>query len=207
MALDAHSLDDFETQLRKRLVGKEVDTKFEVRALEVCGQGRELPDAGDAAPAGAVDGGVLTGAVEVHGGDVTVGADGEADEGFALFIEGRTGFLGDQGDPVAPDVSEDFSDVGAEVDTLGVGEDLGSSAHASTATTRRVRRVISGAAIAGCVLGGLAGGVTGTLIRVAAVRAGGRRWPRRFDQGLLGWGRSGRRRLQGGRRRRVLRWV
>src|SRR5258708_38522351 len=30
-------LDNFETELREWLVGKEVDAKFEVRALEVCG--------------------------------------------------------------------------------------------------------------------------------------------------------------------------
>ena len=41
--------------------------------LKLCGQWGELADASDAAPAGAVDGGVLAGAVEVHGGDVAVG--------------------------------------------------------------------------------------------------------------------------------------
>src|SRR5258708_9773244 len=108
MALDAHSLDDFETQLRKRLVGKEVDTKFEVRALEVCGQGRELPDAGDAAPAGAVDGGVLTGAVEVHGGDGTGRADGEADEGFSLSVGGRARVPWTHAGPGSPSLSPRF---------------------------------------------------------------------------------------------------
>jgi hypothetical protein len=189
--LDVQSL--FKTELRKRLVGKEVDAKFEVRAFEVCGQGRELPDAGDASPAGAVDGGVLTGAVEVHGGDMAVGADGEADEGLALLVERGTGLLGDEGDPVALDVSENSSDVGAEVNALHVGENLDSRPHALISAARSARRVISGAAVVGCVLSSLADGVTRALIRVAEVWARWRRWAGRLDQRLLGWGRSGRR--------------
>ena len=56
--------------------------------------------------------------------------------------------------------------------------------------------VISGAAVTGCVLGGLADGVAGALVRVAEVGAGGWRGPGCFDQGLLGWRWSGRRRLR-----------
>ena len=98
--------------------------------LKLAGSGGKLAYAGDAAPAGAVDGGVLTGAVEVHGGDAAVGQDGEADEGLALLVKGRPGLFGDQWNPVALDVAEESSDVGAEVDALGVGEDLDAGAHA-----------------------------------------------------------------------------
>jgi len=88
--------------------------------MEVRGQRRELPDAGNAAPAGAIDGGVLAGAIEVHGGDTTVGEDGEADEGLSLLVEGRSRLFGDERNPVAFDITEDPADVGAEVDALSV---------------------------------------------------------------------------------------
>ena len=121
-------------QLGKGLVGEEVDAQFEVGAFELGRQWGELPDASDAAPAGAVDGGVLTGGVEVHGCDAAVGKDGEADEGFALLVERWARLLGNQRNPVTLDVAEDSSDVGTEVDTLRVGENLNAGTHALLAT-------------------------------------------------------------------------
>ena len=112
---------------------------------------------------------------------MTVGADGETDEGFALLVEWRTRLFWDQGDPVAPDVSENFPDVGTEVDALSVGENFHSSTHPSTAATGSARCVISGATITGCILCGFADGVTGALIRIAEVWACGGGWPGRFD--------------------------
>ena len=64
--------------------------------------------------------------------------------------------------------------------------------------TGSARRVVSGAAVAGCVLGGFADGVTGALIRVAEVGTRGGCWPGCFDQGLLGRRRRRRRRLRCG---------
>ena len=77
----------------KGLVGEEVDAQFEVGAVEVGGEWGELAHSGDAAPAGSVDGLILAGAVEVHDGDAAVGQNREANEGLALFVQGRGGPL------------------------------------------------------------------------------------------------------------------
>jgi hypothetical protein len=171
--------------LWKRLVSEEVDTELEVRAVEAGRERGELAFAGDGAPAGFVDGLILAAAVEVHCGDASVGEDGEADEGFALFVERGTGLFGNEGVPVAFDVLKDAANVGAEVYALGVGEDLGASAHAA-ASAGLTARVTGAAVVAGCALGGLTNGVTGCLIRIAEVWAAWDRL-RGFDEGLLGW--------------------
>jgi hypothetical protein len=150
--------------------------------------GRErgkLAFTGDGAPTGSVDGLILAAAVEVHSGDAAVGEDGETDEGFALLVEGGTGFFGDEGVPVALDVLQDATNVGAEVDALSVGEDLGAGAH-SAASAGLTTGVTGATVVTRCALGGLTDGVAGCLVRIAEVWAGGDGL-RRFDESLLGW--------------------
>jgi hypothetical protein len=172
-------------RLWQRFVGEEVDAELEVRAVEAGRERRELAFAGDGAPTSSVDGLILAAAVEVHGGDAAVGQDGEADEGFALLVEGWTGFFRDERVPVALDVLKDAANIRAKVDALGVGEDFGAGSHAA-ASAGLSTGVTGAAVVAGCALGGLADGIAGGLVRIAKV------WPswdglRGFDESLLGW--------------------
>ena len=171
--------------LWKRLVGEEVDAELEVRAVEAGRERGELTFAGDGAPTGSVDGLILAAAVEVHGGDAAVGEDGEADQSFALFVEGGTGLFGDEGVPVALDVLKNAANVGAEVDALGIGEDFGAGSHAA-ASAGLTASVTGAAVVAGCALRGLTDGIAGGLVRIAEVWAGGDGlWC--LDESLLGW--------------------
>jgi hypothetical protein len=182
--LEADYADSFPDGLRKRFVGEEVDAQFEVWALELRWQWGELADGSDATPAGAVDGRVLTGSVEVHSCDAAVGEDGKADKGFALLVERWPRLFGDQGYPVALDVFEDLSDVGSKVDALSVGEDLGPGTHTLTASAWSTGSVVSSGVSAGGILSCFADCFTWGLIWGAEV------WTRwrglgRLDQGLL----------------------
>jgi len=105
----------------QRFVGEEVDAEFQIWTVEAGREWRELALSCDGAPTGFVDGLVLAAAVEVHGRDATVRENGEADEGFALFVEGWTCLFGDEGIPVAFNILKDAPNIWAEVDTLHVG--------------------------------------------------------------------------------------
>src|SRR5271156_845735 len=101
---------------RRRLVDEEVDAQFEERSLEISRQRWKLANAGDAAPGGAVDGGVLAGTIQVHRGDAAVGKNGETDQRLTLFVEGWSRLLRNQRNPGPLDVGENASEVRAEVD-------------------------------------------------------------------------------------------
>ncbi len=162
-----------------------MDAQLEVGAVELAGERRELSDAGDGAPGGAVDGVVVGGAVEVHGSDASVGEDGESDLGDALLVEGWAGLLWDEGEPGVVDLADDLFEVGVEVDAHGVGEDVDAGVEALVGGGC-VGAVVSAASatVLGGVAGGLADGVAGGLVGVAEVGAGGGR-VRGIDGGLL----------------------
>ena len=120
------------TRSWKGLVGKEVDTELEVWALEVCGQWRELADAGDASPTGAVDGGVATGAVEGPVAETSIRIMVKRIKVSPCLLRGGRASSGIRGIQW-PDVGEDSADVWAEVDALGIGEDVDTGAHTLTA--------------------------------------------------------------------------
>ncbi len=162
------------------------------------GSGGELADAGDGAPGGAVEGVVVGGAVEVHGADLAVGEDGEADEGSALFVERRAGFFGDEGEPGGIDLAEDAAEVGIEVDAHGVGEDVDAGVHALV-LDGHAGAVAAALAGLGGVACGLADGIAGSLGGLGEVGPGGR-GTGRVDGSLLGgcgFGGDGRGDLRG----------
>src|ERR1700710_2866197 len=90
------------------LVDQVVDAQFELGAVEVLRERRELAFARDRTPAGAVDGLVVRGAVEMHGRilDAAVGEDRETDVALALLVERGLSLGRDEGVPVALDVGE-----------------------------------------------------------------------------------------------------
>ena len=154
---------------------------------KLAGSGGNWPTPVMAPQRGAVDGGVVGGAVEVHGPDAAVGEDGEADEGFALLVEGGTGLLGDEGDPGAADVAEDAAEVGTEVDALSVGEDFDAGVDAAVGDGGVGAVVAALAAVAGGLLGGLTDGIAGGGGGVAEVRLGGGGAGGVGEGLLLGW--------------------
>ena len=173
--------------LLRSFIDEIVDAEFEVGAVELAGERRELPYAGDGAPRGAIDGLVLRGAVEVHGADASIGQDGEADQSLALLVERGTGLLGDEGEPRVVDLADDLFEVGIEVDAHGVGEDVDAGVHALVGDGDAGAVVSASAAILGGCLGCLADGVACALRLAAEVRARGGGLGGVDDRLLLGW--------------------
>ena len=97
--------------------------------VELGGQRRELADAGDGAPGGAVERGVLGGAVEVHGADGPSGRMVKRMRVSPYLLSGGRASSGISGIQLRLMSRMIFSDVGAEVDALGVGEDLDAGVH------------------------------------------------------------------------------
>ena len=190
-------------------VDEVVDAEFEVGAVELAGERGELAYAGDGAPGGAIDGVVVGGAVEVHGSDVSVGEDGEANLGDTLFVERGAGFFRNEREPGVVDLADDFFEVGVEVDAHGVGEDVYAGLGALVCDGNVGSVVSALATILSGLLGGLADGIAGGLVLVAEVGLGRGR-TRRIDGGLLGGllrkRRRGRLLLLLGRGLLLLRW-
>ena len=156
------------------LVHEEVNPKLKVWAVELRRQRRKLALRRDGIPAGFVDGDVVSRTVEVHASDlqVTVGKNDEADVGFTLLGDWRLNLLRQQRFPVALDVCKDAPQVGPEVHSLRIGENISARAERAfrtwaevtaatrTAAVERLANVISGQVIAhievrlGWVLGG-----------------------------------------------------
>ena len=120
------------------------------------------------------------------------------------LFRGGAGLFGDKRNPVAFDVSENSSDVGAEVYSLSIGENFGAGSHAAASAGLAAAVVAGAAMVAGCALGGLTDCIAGSLVRIAEVRPG-RDGLRSFDHGLLGW-LLDRLRLRRWRQRSCLLW-
>ena len=114
------------------------------RAVECLGQRGELAFAGDGVPGGLVEGDVAGGGFECHAADLAVGQDDEADADDALLKQRGLDLFGDQRVPVALDVVVQAAHVGAEVDALGVGEDLAPACSGPRTAGRRGCRLRRG---------------------------------------------------------------
>ena len=132
--------------------------------MELRGQRRKLPFRRNRIPAGLVDRDIFRRAIKEHSLDVAVGKYLEAYVCLTLLGDRRLRFLGDQWKPVALDVRKDALQVGLEVDSLRVGENV----HSTAKRVRRARAELRAVAITVAV-GHLVDGVLQVLARASSI--------------------------------------
>lgn len=106
------------------LIDQEVNPKFKIRPMELPRQRRELSHSRNRTPSRAIQCIIVARTIQMHRRNRSIRIDREADHRHATLVQGRLRLFRQQRDPLLVDLLKNALNVGVEVHSLGIREDL-----------------------------------------------------------------------------------